>query len=256
VSEAIFRADYARLYDAMYGSKDYTRECDAVEGAVRRYGDGGAYRALLDLGCGTGNHSVPLARRGYDVTGVDLSADMVAIARRKAESAGIVARFEAGDMRSASLGRSFDVAVIMFAALGYLIADRDVAAGLANVKRHLRPGGLLLFDVWNRTTLLREGARDRITVSDEPGRQLIKAALRTLDPSGTHVNVRMRVWDIAGTTVTASADETHRMRPFTQAELERFLREAGLAPRAFFAFPDLDTAASDASFDLGVVASA
>lgn len=255
MSEAIFRADYARLYDAMYGSKDYTRECDAVEGAVRRYGDGGAYRALLDLGCGTGNHSVPLARRGYDVTGVDLSADMVAIAERKAADAGIVARFEAGDMRTASLGRTFDVAVIMFAALGYLIADADVAAALANVQRHLRPGGLLLFDVWNRTTLLREGARDRITVSDEPGRQLIKAALRTMDPSGTHVNVRMRVWDIEGATVAASADETHRMRPFTEAELERFLRDGGLTPRAFFAFPDLDAPATDGSFDLGVVAS-
>lgn len=256
LSEPIFRADYARLYDAMYGSKDYSRECDAVEGAVRRYGDGGTYRALLDVGCGTGSHSIPLAGRGYEVTGVDLSPDMVELARRKAAERGVTASFTTGDMRTVSLGRAFDVVVIMFAVLGYCITDADVAAALANVRRHLRPGGLLLLDVWHAPTLMREGPRDRVSVTDEGERQLIKASLRSLDPSGTHVNVRVRVWDIVGDTVAASADETHRMRPFARLELERFLRESGLTPRAFFAFPDLEAPASDAAFDLGAVASA
>jgi len=256
LSERTFRADYARLYDAMYGSKDYARECDAVEAAVRRFGDGGAYRALLDVGCGTGNHSIPLARRGYEVTGVDLSPDMVELARRKAAERGIAASFTTGDMRTVSLGRTFDVVAIMFAVLGYAVSDADVAAALANAKRHLRPGGLLVLDVWDRDTVMREGARDRISVSEEGDRQLIKASLRALDPGGTHVNVRVRVWDIAGRTVVAAADETHRMRPFAQAELERFLRAAGFAPRAFFAFPDLDAPVTAGSFDLGAVASA
>ena len=256
MSHDIFRGDYARLYDAMYGSKDYSRECDAVEGAIRRFGDGGAYRTLLDIGCGTGNHSIRLAERGYDVTGVDLSPDMIELARRKTADRGIRASFTTGDMRTVSLGRTFDVAVIMFAVLGYCVEDADVAAALANVKRHLRPGGLLVLDVWNKDTVEREGARDRISVTDESGHQLIKASLRSLDPSGTHVNVRVRVWDIAGRTVTGSADETHRMRPFARAELERFVRASGLEPRAFFAFPDLDAPASERSFDLGTVASA
>lgn len=252
----IFAGSYARLYDAMYATKDYARECDAIEGAIRRFGDGGAYRRVLDLGCGTGNHALPLARRGYDVTGVDLSDDMVARARRKAADEGTNAAFEAGDMRTVDLGRTFDVALILFAALGYNIADADVGAALANARRHLRRGGLLVLDVWNAPTVFSEGARDRIGVIEGPGRQLIKASLRSLDPGGVHVNVRVRVWEIVGTTVTGTADETHRMRPFSQLELERFLGDSGLAPRAFFAFPDLDAPVREGTFDLGSVAAA
>lgn len=254
MSERIFAASYARLYDAMYAGKDYARECDAIEGAIRRYGDGGACRSILDLGCGTGNHAIPLARRGYEVVGVDLSEDMVAIARRKAAETGVGASFQAGDMRDARLGRPFDVVVILFAALGYQIEDAGVASALGNARRHLRRGGLLVLDVWNAPTVFGEGARDRVSVVEGPDRQLIKASLRSLDPGGVHVNVRVRVWDIAGATVAATADETHRMRPFSQPELERFLGASGLAPRAFFAFPDLDAVVRDGTFDLGCVA--
>ncbi len=254
MSEAVFRAAYARLYDAMYAGKDYAHECDAVEGATTRYGDGGAYRAILDLGCGTGNHSVALARRGYDVAGVDLSEDMLAIAREKAAVASVRATFHRGDMRDAVVGRTFDVALILFAALGYQTEDAAVADTLANARRHLRVGGLLLLDVWNVPTLLREGAPDRVSVVERPGGQLIKASTRTLRPGSAVAEVRMRVWEIEGTTLTGSADETHRMRAFAQPELERFLAAAGFVPRAFFAFPDLDQPVRDTTFDLGCVA--
>ncbi|MBI2323701.1 MAG: class I SAM-dependent methyltransferase [Chloroflexi bacterium] len=254
MSDPIFAGSYARLYDAMYAGKDYAHECDAVGGATARYGDGGAYRAILDLGCGTGNHSVALARRGYDVAGVDLSEDMLAIARAKAAAAGVRAAFDRGDMRDTDVGRTFDVVLILFAALGYQTEDAAVAGTLANARRHLRAGGLLLLDVWNAPTLLREGAPDRVSVVERPGGQLIKASTRTLRPGSAVVDVRMRVWEIEGTTLTGSADETHRMRAFARPELERFLAAAGLVPRAFFAFPDLDRPVREGTFDLGCVA--
>lgn len=253
MTDPVFRAAYARLYDAMYAGKDYARECNAMEGAIRRHGDGGAYRSVLDLGCGTGSHSVALARRGYDVAGVDLSEDMLAIARAKA-AAGLRASFHHGDMRDASVGRTFDVALILFAALGYQTEDEAVAGTLANVRRHLRPGGLLLLDVWNAPTLAREGAPDRLSVVERPRGQLIKASTRTLRAGSAVVDVRMRVWEIEGATLTGSADETHRMRAFARPELERFLAAAGLTPRAFFAFPDLDEPVREGTFDLGCVA--
>lgn len=240
----------------MYATKDYSRECDTVEGALRRYGDGGPYRRILDLGCGTGNHAIPLVRRGYEVTGVDLSADMVALAREKAVAASGAATFEVGDLRTVDLGRTFDAVLILFAVLGYLVADEDIRAGLRTARRHLRPGGLLVLDVWNAATVHAEGVRDRISVVESSGRQVIKASLRTLDPTGSHVNVRVRAWQIEGTAVVATADEAHRMRPFARFELERFLRECGFQPRTFFAFPDLDAPLQNRAFDIGAVAQA
>jgi SAM-dependent methyltransferase len=254
LSAPIFAGGYARLYDAMYAGKDYSRECDAVEAAIRRHGDRGAYRAILDLGCGTGGHAIPLASRGYDVLGADLSPDMVAIARSKAAVTGVDARFDTADMRTVDLGRTFDVVLILFAALGYQTADADVAATLSNARRHLRPGGLLILDVWNAPTVLAEGVRDRIRILERGDRQLIKASMRTLDPGGTVVDVRVRVWDIVGTRVVGTADETHRMRPFSRAELERLLGASGLGARTFFEFPDLDQPPREGTFDLGCVA--
>jgi SAM-dependent methyltransferase len=251
---SIFAGSYARLYDAMYASKDYSRECDFVEGALRRYGDGGTYRTVLDLGCGTGNHAILLAKRGYDVTGVDLSPDMVEVAKRKAADSGVSAGFRTGNMRDVDVGREFDAVLILFAALGYQIADVDVSATLANVRRHLRRGGVAILDVWNAPTAFGEGLQDRVGIVEQPGRQLIKTSMRTVDPSGAFVNVRVRVWDIRGTTVADAADETHRMRPFSQAELERALRSSALEPRAFVDFPDLDRRVTASTFDLGCIA--
>lgn len=250
----IFSGSYARLYDAMYGTKDYARECDAIEAAMRRYGDGGTYRSVLDVGCGTGTHGLRLARRGYDVMGIDLSADMVGIAREKAADGRVRAEFAAGDMRTMDLGRTFDAVLMMFAALGYQTDDGDVSAALSTAHRHLRVGGVLVLDVWNADTILREGARDRITVVERADGELIKASTRALRSGTTTVDVRVRAWSIEGTTVTGRADESHRMRAFSRPELERFLGDAGLRPRAFFAFPDLDAPLRETSFDLGCVA--
>lgn len=254
MSEPIFAGTYARTYDAVYATKDYARECDAIEQAIGRHGDGGAYRAILDLGCGTGGHALALARRGYDVAGIDLSADMVALAERKAADAGLSATFSEGDMRRADLGRTFDVALIMFAALGYQTETADVGAALRNARRHLRPGGILFLDVWYGPTVLRHAASERVRVIDGLGRQVIRVSQRTLHAERSVVDVRMRIWEIVGTSVAGTADEVHRMRFFFLPELEALLGTAGLEARTFFAFPDLDRPLRDDTWDLGCIA--
>lgn len=256
LSEPTFASAYAHFYDAMYADKDYARECDTIEEAIRRHGNGGAYGAILDLGCGTGGHAIPLAQRRYDVTGIDLSADMVTLARRKAADASVRATFREGDMRQLHVGRTFDVVLILFAALGYQTEAADVEAALRNARRHLRPGGILVLDVWHGPAVLSEGARDRVRVLDGPDRQLIKASIRTLHPERSVMDVRVRVWEIVGADVIGTADETHRMRYFFRPELEALLCAAGLEPRAFFEFPDLDQPLRDTTWDLGCVAAA
>jgi predicted TPR repeat methyltransferase len=66
----VFGTEYARSYDAIYREKDYDFECDLLERVFSECADN-PVRNVLDLGCGTGNHSLRLAGRGYGVTGVN-----------------------------------------------------------------------------------------------------------------------------------------------------------------------------------------
>src|SRR5207302_1475645 len=89
------------------------------------------------LGCGTGNHSVPLARRGYRVSGIDRSASMIAQAKKKASRLRNPPRFVRADMRTFRLGQRFDAALCLFGAFGYLLTQRDVLQALGRGKFEL-----------------------------------------------------------------------------------------------------------------------
>ena len=77
----VFSTSYANQYDAMYGDKDYVAECNLVAAAAREHGV--ALDRVLDIGCGTGGHSLEWAGRGVRCVGVDMSSAMIAIAEEK-----------------------------------------------------------------------------------------------------------------------------------------------------------------------------
>ncbi len=129
-----FGAAYAAAYDSLYGAKDYAGECDLLERVFAAV-PGAKVRAVLDLGCGTGGHAIELARRGYDVAGVDRSPAMLAHAREKAAAAHVALGLQLGDLRECELGRAFDAVILMFAVLGYQTATADVVAALRTARR-------------------------------------------------------------------------------------------------------------------------
>ncbi len=139
---------FARYYDFIYHDiVDYDGDVAFLEAVFRRWSREEP-RALLDLGCGTGNHDLPLARRGHPVTGLDLSPSQLAVARAKAKRARLPVRFVQGDMRSFDLGEAYDAAVCMFGAFGHLLEPSDVVRCLRSLRRHLIPGGLFVFEFW------------------------------------------------------------------------------------------------------------
>ena len=107
---------------------------------------------LLDLGCGTGRHLVHFAKRGFQVTGIDLSEHMLAIARRKLAEAGCGATLLSGDISrldEMELGH-FDYAICMFSTLGMIYGAGNRLAFLRSIREHLDAGGLLASHVHNR----------------------------------------------------------------------------------------------------------
>lgn len=102
---------------------------------------------VLDLGCGTGELSIRLIKQGYDVTGVDMSEDMLSVAAEKAGEEGIVFPLFQQDMSQLEGLPTYDIVTIFCDSLNYLSTEEEVKQTFCQVNRHLKQDGLLLFDV-------------------------------------------------------------------------------------------------------------
>jgi SAM-dependent methyltransferase len=104
---------------------------------------------VLELGCGTGQKLIPIASAGHPCIGLDFSSDMLAEAERKSKERGLQVEWIQGDMRSFDLGRTFDFIFIAANSLLHLHEAEDLVSCFRAVRRHLAPGGRLVFDVFN-----------------------------------------------------------------------------------------------------------
>lgn len=138
----------APLYDRLNGGADYARLSDYAERQFARYFPAGV-KEVLDLACGTGRLTAELARRGYDMTGVDLSEEMLSEARDHAEREGLADKilFLCQDMCDFELYGTVDAVVCSFDAVNHVTARADLSRCFHWVHNYLVPGGLFLFDV-------------------------------------------------------------------------------------------------------------
>lgn len=247
---SVFGPGYAAVYDAVYGDKDYERECDLLEELFARYA-GRPVREVLDLGCGTGGHAVPLAGRGYGVTGVERSPEMLEIARRKA---GDAVELRAGDLRTVRLGRELDAVLMMFAVLGYQLEDADVGAALETARSHLRPGGILVFDVWYGPAVLAQRPSSRRREAEDGGRRVERSAASELDMDARRVAVTFHVRSFEGGRLVGETEERHEVRFFFRHELELLLEAAGLELVRLGAFPEVDRDPDESTWNVVAVA--
>ncbi len=109
-------------------------------------------RSVLELACGTGRVAIPLAAAGHRVVGVDYAPDMLAIAKRKRDEAGVPARnleLIAGDITHLKLGRKFDCVCILFNTFLNFTRLKDQDALLRVALAHLKPGGFFWLDIFH-----------------------------------------------------------------------------------------------------------
>ena len=133
----------AGCYDLIYGSKNYEAEADFIHHVIEA--SRSPAQTVLDLGCGTGEHGVALSTLfNYEVTGIDINREMIAISQQKKTSA----NFQYGDMTNFSLGRKYDVIISMFSAIGWLKSIDRVSQAFACASQHLNEGGLIVIEPW------------------------------------------------------------------------------------------------------------
>lgn len=110
---------------------------------------------ILDLACGPGRHSVALAQKGFEVTGVDLSPSLVSRARSLAEKQAVEVEWVLHDMRTFRRSGQFDLCLCMFSSFGYFGGPQDDLSVLRTMHENLAPGGVCVIDVTGKEWLAR-----------------------------------------------------------------------------------------------------
>ena len=139
-------ANYAQKYDRESFVQGTMGECDFIEQEI----DHDQNTRILDIGCGTGRHSIELAKRGYKVTGIDLSESQLTRAKEKASAQNLSINFERQDARKLNFGAEFDL-VIMLCEGGFSLMETDEMNFqiLRNASKALKPKGKLIFTTLN-----------------------------------------------------------------------------------------------------------
>ncbi|MBK6994305.1 MAG: class I SAM-dependent methyltransferase [Lewinellaceae bacterium] len=180
---------------------------------------------VLDLACGKGRHSRYLAEKGYDVTGLDISAASILFARQFEHER---LEFYQHDMRKSLRINYFDAVMNMFTSFGYFKTDADHLLALKNVAKDLKPGGLFLLDFFNANFIHQN---------------LVRSEMKTVDKITFH----LKRWVRSGYVFKSVEFETagrlfhfqEQVRLFELTDFESLLTSAGLRMRQTFGDYDL-----------------
>ena len=219
---------FAAGYDRMMGDVDYDGWANYIHGFLKEAGA----RRVLECACGTGSLTVRLARMGYEITGSDLSEDMLMIARQKALNAGLrLLPFVCQDMRHLALHKPVDAVVCACDGVNYLLDGAEnffLAAHGA-----LKPGGVLLFDVSSAYKLSSVLANNTFAATGTDWAYIWE---NTWHPRSDRVDMVLTGFLKQGAGY-ARFEEHHSQRAYSEEELRSSLNSCGFGDiRVYEAF--------------------
>lgn len=217
-------SEYAHHYDVYYADKDYGAEVDFVVALAARFTD--APKTLLDMGCGTGRHLAEFVKRDLTCDGFDLSEDMLAQARERLSGESV--ELAPGSLVTFENAKQYDLVVSMFAVVGYLITNEDLVAGLRTARKHLRPGGIFIFDNWFGPAVLAQRPKERRHEYQDGADTIVRAVTPELDPVGQNVTVNYEVTVSRNGQTAKQTQEAHCMRYMFVQEMALATDAAGL----------------------------
>ncbi len=218
---ALFDA-YGRYYQLLYQDKDDAAEVAYVSALLQSLGAGSQ---LLEFGSGTGRHARLLAQRGYQVLGVERSAQMLAQAQTLPSPGFDCVQ---GDILEIDLGRRFDAVLALFHVVSYQTTNAAVRAVFARAAAHLDAGGFFVFDVWYSPAVHAQRAEVRVKRLADAHTAITRIAEPRHYPTENRVDVRYTILaqDLA-TGAVQEVNETHPMRHFSGPELDFVAEQAG-----------------------------
>lgn len=239
----------SRVYDSINSDIDYKAWADFIEKIVKANCKERP-ELVLDLGCGTGKMTLELSSRGYDMTGIDYSPDMLDVARDAAEEQGADVLWLCQDMREFELYGTVDLTVSCLDCINHLTTPKDVEKTFKLVHNYLIPDGIFIFDI-NGKYKFENIYADRSYVMEEEGGVCIWQ--NCYDEKKKICDFYITLFEECEDGRYERYDEEQRERMYTLSEMKRMLEKSNL--EFIGAYSDFDfTEATDMDERIYIVA--
>ena len=214
---------YASLFDDLdkfwaeiADARSTEKEVEFIETVLKKRG------LILDLCCGTGRHLIPLRKKGWNVIGIDVSANLLRIAKERMIEKGFRFPLVRGEMRYLPFrSETFASVINMFTSFGYLPSEKEDAKSLKEVARMLGHAGLFLIDIVNREHLLQVFKKK--DWGEFPNFYMLEK--RTLDAKRSRLYSQWILLDKSSDKIRTF---DHNLRLYSLSELQKMLEKAGL----------------------------
>ena len=213
---------FAEVYDELMGEVNYRNWAELYCDLMAQYGI--TKGKVCECACGTGALTIPLYRKGFHMTGVDISQEMLWIAAQKARKDGIAIPFVRQDMRELHLHRPMDAVLATCDGVNYLLKEEDVLAFFRSAFQALRPGGGLFFDI-STPYKLKHTLGNQIICDDS---EHITYFWQNAYHPATHlIDMHLCFFVRQDDGSYKRIDEEQKQRAWTAAEIEELLRSVG-----------------------------
>ncbi len=230
-------ASFALIYDRLMQDIPYqgwVRYLDTLFGKL-----GINPRHILDLGCGTGNVTIPLAEKGYQMTGLDLSSEMLSLAEQKARAKGLPIQWLLQDMRKMELGAArFDLVISMTDSLNYLSGENELSEVFRSVRQYLNPGGWFVFDLNSLYKISNVFGDNVFTLLEDDIAYIWE---NSYDPEKHTCTMDLTFFVREKDGRYRRFSEQHRETGYTDVEVKKILNKAGFQVAAVYAENSFDT---------------
>jgi len=220
---------FASVYDRLMRDVDYQSWAERYASLLRSAGVSAGH--VCECACGTGSLTLPLARMGYRMTGIDLSSEMLSAAAAKAKDAGLDIPFVRQDMTRLTLHRRQDAVLATCDGVNYLTSVKQLRAFFTAAHKSLKPGGVLIFDVSTPEKLSVTLGMNTLGSRDEDISYIWQ---NYYDKRTRIVDLKLSFFVRNENGTYDRFEESQRQRAHSREELESLLSECGFSAVRFY----------------------
>jgi len=214
-----FGKTYSKYYNLLYKDKNYREEYNYISDLIKKYGNNND-KNILDIGCGTGKHLSFFKNDGYDVSGVDVSENMIYEARKYLQQEDSLICCKASEFK---FNKKFEIIISLFHVMSYQTENDELEKVFRNVSEHLTDNGLFIFDFWYGPAVLTDPPVVKIKRLEDDEVKITRITEPIIHYNKNIVDVNFEVMiEDKKTHLLEKLSETHKMRYLFLPEIETF----------------------------------